>query len=93
MTCKPVLGLGALLLAGALMLPFGVAGQATPIHPKLADQRLQITLYAEHPDIVTPIGAAVDPRGRLLVTPMKRRAFARAARAAEAPLASNRQAH
>ncbi len=67
MTHKTVLCLGALLLAGALALPFGVAGQAGPTYPRLADQRLQITLYAEHPDIVTPIGAAVDSRGRLFV--------------------------
>lgn len=36
-------------------------------YPKLSDDRLQVTLYAADPDIVTPIGAAVDAQGRLYV--------------------------
>jgi hypothetical protein len=36
-------------------------------YPELADRRLDIALYASDPDIVTPIGAAVDARGRLFV--------------------------
>jgi putative membrane-bound dehydrogenase-like protein len=59
LTC---LGSGLLAL---VVLP--LAGQGTPTSPQLADQRLQISLYAENPDIVTPIGAAVDARGRLFV--------------------------
>lgn len=35
--------------------------------PKLADDRLQITLFAENPDIVTPIGMAIDPQDRVFV--------------------------
>ena len=56
--------LGAVLLA-LVVLP--LAGQNNPIYPRLADNRLQIALYGENPDIVTPIGAAVDARGRLFV--------------------------
>ena len=37
------------------------------IYPQLSDDRLQITLYASDPDIVTPIGAACDAQGRLYV--------------------------
>lgn len=36
-------------------------------YPVLSDDRLQVTLYASDPDIVTPIGAAVDSQGRLFV--------------------------
>jgi len=36
-------------------------------YPKLNDDRLQITLYAENPDIVTPIDCATDRQGRLYV--------------------------
>ncbi len=35
--------------------------------PRLVDDRLEISLYAADPDIVTPIGAAVDATGRLFV--------------------------
>ena len=56
--------LGAVLLA-LVVLP--LAGQSNPTYPRLSDNRLQIALYAENPDIVTPIGAAVDARGRLFV--------------------------
>jgi putative membrane-bound dehydrogenase-like protein len=35
--------------------------------PQLIDDRLRVTLYAADPDIVTPVGAAVDARGRLFV--------------------------
>jgi putative membrane-bound dehydrogenase-like protein len=44
-----------------------MSSQSKPSYPQLSDQRLQIALYAENPDIVTPIGAAVDARGRLFV--------------------------
>jgi putative membrane-bound dehydrogenase-like protein len=56
--------LGTVLLA-LVVLP--LAGQGNPTYPRLSDNRLQIALYAENPDIVTPIGAAVDARGRLFV--------------------------
>lgn len=62
-----------LLLAGLILAAIGgwraAWGETVsePWYPHLADDRLQITLYAEHPDIVTPIGAAVDARGRLYV--------------------------
>jgi|GEM_PF-499607 len=45
----------------------GLMYSATGEPPTLADDRLQITLYAEHPDIVTPIGCATDAQGRLYV--------------------------
>lgn len=35
--------------------------------PVLADPRLEITLFAEHPDIVTPIGMAIDSHDRIYV--------------------------
>lgn len=35
--------------------------------PQPVDPRFAVSLYAADPDIVTPIGAAVDPRGRLFV--------------------------
>jgi putative membrane-bound dehydrogenase-like protein len=42
-----------------------VAGDAS--HPRVRDDRLHLTLFAEEPDIVTPIGIASDARGRLFV--------------------------
>ncbi|MGQ0635853.1 MAG: PVC-type heme-binding CxxCH protein [Planctomycetaceae bacterium] len=54
-------------MLAAIAIPLSAAGQGPGALPRLADSRLQISLYAEHPDIVTPIGAAVDPRGRLYV--------------------------
>ena len=35
--------------------------------PKLADDRLAITLFAESPDIVTPIGMTIDAQDRMFV--------------------------
>lgn len=35
--------------------------------PKILDNRLELQLFAEHPDIVTPVGIASDGRGRLFV--------------------------
>ena len=43
------------------------AGQTAIEYPKLNDDRLQVTLYASDPDIVTPIDSAVDTEGRLYV--------------------------
>src|SRR5438132_6638243 len=35
--------------------------------PALNDTQLQLTLFAAEPDILTPIGLAIDKRGRLFV--------------------------
>src|SRR5688572_33023737 len=35
--------------------------------PRAVDDRLTIELFAEHPQIVTPTGLAVDDRGRVFV--------------------------
>ena len=35
--------------------------------PEVADKRLKIELFAEAPQIVTPIGIAVDAKGRVFV--------------------------
>src|SRR5437763_16175898 len=35
--------------------------------PALNDAQLQLTLFAAEPDILTPIGLAIDKRGRLFV--------------------------
>jgi len=52
----------------AVVAEMGAAVPVVPLEiPQLADDRLQIALYAEAPQIVTPIGAAVDARGRLFV--------------------------
>src|SRR5437879_4106452 len=50
-----------LTLAAAPPLPPGVE------MPVVADARLKLELVAAEPDIVTPMGIAVDERGRLLV--------------------------
>lgn len=44
-----------------------VAADNSIIVPTLSDDRLQISLYAADPDIMTPIGGAVDSKGRLFV--------------------------
>lgn len=43
------------------------AGTASGSHPKVNDERLILTLVAEDPDIVTPIGIAADTLGHLFV--------------------------
>jgi hypothetical protein len=35
--------------------------------PQVLDDRLQLQLVAEHPDVRTPTGIAVDEKGRVLV--------------------------
>ncbi|MDO8539419.1 MAG: c-type cytochrome [Opitutaceae bacterium] len=52
-----------ILAAGALAAPVSVPLEI----PSVSDERIQIALFADAPDIVTPIGAAVDSRGRLFV--------------------------
>src|SRR5688572_12970734 len=49
-------------MAGPL-LTLVLAAAVSP--PAAVDGRLQVTLVAAEPDIVTPIGLAVDARGRL----------------------------
>ena len=60
--------LSYLLCISALLSAASQAASDTAIeYPTLSDERLQITLYAADPDIVTPIGAAVDDQGRFYV--------------------------
>lgn len=42
-----------------------LTAQSAP--PEVKDARLKLELVAEHPDIVTPVGATFDHKGRLLV--------------------------
>lgn len=66
-------GVGLLAIALVLAMATGSAKQTAPatpaavVPPRLTDDRLQITLYAQDPDIVTPIGVTVDGKGRLFV--------------------------
>jgi hypothetical protein len=54
------------MLLGVALWP--MAGlTAGPDAPVVHDSRLELTLIASEPDIVTPIGVAVDPRGRVFV--------------------------
>jgi putative membrane-bound dehydrogenase-like protein len=50
-----------------LFLLLSIASAATAATPQVKDKRLQLTLFAEHPQIVTPTGLAVDRLGRVLV--------------------------
>jgi putative membrane-bound dehydrogenase-like protein len=56
----------ALLAAAAPCLSAAVPNVPLEV-PEVVDSRLQVTLYADSAEIVTPIGAAVDARGRLFV--------------------------
>lgn len=55
------------LLASTLALTAPLASAAEIATPAVRDPRLQIQLFAAEPDIVTPIGLAIDRRGRLFV--------------------------
>ena len=55
-----------LVLCSALCLAVS-AGAADDFTPTSQDDRLTIELFAEHPQIVTPTGLAVDARGRVFV--------------------------
>lgn len=60
------------LALGALALPACRDGQAHPARaepgdPVVRDERLALSLFAAAPDIVTPIGIAIDARDRLFV--------------------------
>jgi putative membrane-bound dehydrogenase-like protein len=43
------------------------ASPVDPSAPRVLDDRFTISPFAEHPQIVTPVGATIDARGRLLV--------------------------
>lgn len=58
-----ILLLISVLLSGSL----NAATDSIIEYPKLSDERFQVTLYAEDPDIVTPIGGVVDRQGRFYV--------------------------
>ena len=51
------LGILFALTASALAAPIEI--------PKVSDERLALSLFAAEPDIVTPIGLAIDARGRI----------------------------
>ncbi len=55
----------ALVLLICLLPRF--ANGATINRPKVKDARLEISLFASEPDIMTPIGLAIDRRGRIFV--------------------------
>ncbi|MFQ5734138.1 MAG: cytochrome C, partial [Planctomycetaceae bacterium] len=53
-------------LAGCLLCLFvATVDAADGSHPRSLDPELQITLFAEHPTIVTPTGIDVDYKGRV----------------------------
>ncbi len=54
------------ILVMLLTLPCA-AGDADAGGPDVLDDRLRLTLFAEQPDIVTPVGCTFDHLGRLLV--------------------------
>ncbi len=56
----------SLLALLALLFPTNRASAEDPA-PKSPDGSVEATLFASEPDIVTPIGATVDSKGRLLV--------------------------
>ena len=45
------------------LIPFSVSAET----PKLHDDRVEITLFSEDPEIVTPIGMAIDAKDRIFV--------------------------
>lgn len=55
-----------LLAAGAFLLS-GERKSIADAPPRSLDERIEIELFAEAPDIVTPIGVVVDRQGRVLV--------------------------
>lgn len=63
-TIRPVLALVCLLFFGCNS---SVHEEKDPAHPRVLDRRLELTLFAEDPDIVTPIGIAVDRAGNVYV--------------------------
>ena len=53
--------------AMAVALPLPLDGGETLERPIVHDKRLELSLFAEHPLIVTPIGLAIDAEDRLFV--------------------------
>lgn len=53
------------LVVGTSVVLLALTGQAAP--PRSLDDRLTVELFAEHPQIMTPTGLAVDARGRVFV--------------------------
>lgn len=52
---------------GAVLVSIRIGAGADLKMPVVADARLELTLVAAEPEIVTPIGIAADQRGRLFV--------------------------
>jgi hypothetical protein len=49
-----------------MLLAMAASTPAAPIEiPNVRDERLALSLFAAEPDIVTPIGLAIDARGRI----------------------------
>ncbi|MDG2381560.1 MAG: c-type cytochrome [Pirellulaceae bacterium] len=63
------MGRFASLICCSLVVSVGVptVGQEAPSLPSVLDNRLTLELFAEAPDIVTPVGLTFDQLGRLLV--------------------------
>ncbi len=56
-----------LCLLFSILLKSAVEDLAAATAPVLHDERLEITLFAEDPDLVTPIGMAIDAEDRIFV--------------------------
>ena len=56
---------GQILIALTVFTVWPQLASATP--PELLDDRYELTLFAEHPQVRTPVGCAIDHSGRLLV--------------------------
>jgi len=63
-TLQILFSLGLFLLGVGSFTPPPILGEHMPM---LRDPRLKLELFCKDPDIVTPIGATFDRRGRLLV--------------------------
>ena len=44
-----------------------ISGEGSPKFPQVTDSRLELTLFAEDPQIVTPIGMVIDDRNQVFV--------------------------
>lgn len=56
----------AIVLAASMTAIGGIAQAAENAIPKVNDDRLSLKLFADAPDIVTPVGIAIDAKGRVL---------------------------
>ncbi len=59
--------LGGVSMIAIAVAAFAAPGQSRAREPEVLDPHMRLTLIAEHPQIVTPIGCAFDHLGRLLV--------------------------